>query len=258
MCVGALLFFLAFAQAEVREHELQVPAPRSRDHDHRRRGEMRQYASNGYIHEQQAERRVGQPAAGVQRVELPREEQRADRHRRRFRDERAQQRREDQDREPPSRGCAAPQTRDRPQAAFREVEHGARRRQGHDDHDKHRLDVAHLAVEVADDLGPALEPRDRPRQRHHPDPEHGLDLAEEVQGLPGEADLALRAGARPPSRRMAFLHLVGPVPDPRRQESMDDGGREDAQRDEVERLRFRPVAQHFPESRTRRIAVAGQ
>ena len=73
--------------AKVGEHILEIPPPRRCDHQDRRGRKMRQRAANGDIYEEQPERRVFQPQARIQRVELFREQERANRHRRRFRDQ---------------------------------------------------------------------------------------------------------------------------------------------------------------------------
>ena len=94
--------------SEVPEHERRVPAPRTRHHQHRRRGEMRQRAADRDVHEKQSERRVLERGARLQIVELARQQQRADRHRRRLGDERAEQRPDRQDRDPPGGGVPPP------------------------------------------------------------------------------------------------------------------------------------------------------
>ena len=105
--------------AEVPEHERRVPVPRPRHHQHGRRGEMRQRAADRHVDEQQAERRVLQSRARLQVVELAREQQRADGHRRRLGDERSEHGPDDQDRDPPRGGRAAARRSPRPAGRLR-------------------------------------------------------------------------------------------------------------------------------------------
>jgi hypothetical protein len=75
------------APSEVRHHERDVPSPGPRHHQHRRRRELGERATDGDIHEQHAQGGVFEPHGWLQIVKLPGEQQRADRHRGRFRDE---------------------------------------------------------------------------------------------------------------------------------------------------------------------------
>ena len=93
---------------------------------------------------------------GLEIVELPREEQRADRHRRRLGDERAEQRADGQDREPPRRRRAAAERGQPPQRALGERDDRPRRRERHDHDDEQRLGVGDAVVEVVLGAVPAL------------------------------------------------------------------------------------------------------
>lgn len=85
--------------AEMLEHERHVPDPLGRDHQHRRRGEMRQRAADGDVDEQQSQRPVSQLADDVTVEVTALEYQGQQGHRRRFRDERPEQRPENQRRD---------------------------------------------------------------------------------------------------------------------------------------------------------------
>ena len=137
------------APAEVPDMNAQVPVPRARDHQHRRRGEVRQRAANRDVDEQQSQRRVLQARGSAEIVELPRQQQRADRHRRRLGDERARAAARSSGSTPTTRpacrrrACATP-----PQRRLGERDDRPRGRQRHDHDDEQRLGVVDGVVEV--------------------------------------------------------------------------------------------------------------
>ncbi len=130
---------IAAFQPKLAEHEGQAPAVLRRDHQDRRRGEMGEGAADGDVDEEQAERAVLQPRGRVQLVEVPREEERADRHRGRLGDERAEERPDRQDRGPPGERRLPAEARDAPDALLGEGEDRPRRGDRHDDDHEHRL-----------------------------------------------------------------------------------------------------------------------
>ena len=104
-----------------------------------------------------------QPLGRLEVVELPRQQQRADRHRRRLGDERAEQRADDQDRRPTTpRACRRRRSATRRSAASANRDDRPRRRQRHDDDDEQRFGVVDGVVEVV--TGRRSQPR-RPSWR---------------------------------------------------------------------------------------------
>ena len=185
--------------AEVAHDKGRVPAPGARDHQDRRRGKVGERAADGHVHEQQAQRRVLQARRRLQVVELARQQQRADRHRRRLGDERPQHRADRQNRQPPRAGVPPPEAGDAAQRGLGKHDDGPRRGQRHDHDDEHRLGVVDRVVEV---VRGGVHPRcavDGHHQHDGPEAEDHLDLAEKVQQLGRHARLraqALGAGAR--------------------------------------------------------------
>ena len=169
----------AARQPKCLKHERHVPIPFARHHQHRRRGEMRQRAADGYVDKQQPQRGVGQLAADAP-VEIPAlEHERQQRHRRRFGDERTQQRPKEQRRDVKRHAFARRnqprRQRDKP---FRQLDHRARGGDHHDDENKLRfgeveaLDVVHRVVERPldrrDARGTASPPTARTQLRFPP------------------------------------------------------------------------------------------
>ena len=219
--------------AEVPEHERRVPAPGARHHQDRRRREVRQRAADRDVHEQQAQRRVLQPRRRLQIVELPRQQQRRDRHRPRLGHERPQQRCNGEDGEPPGARRAAAKIGELPQRRLRQVHDRPRRGQRHDHDHEHRLGVVHAVVDVVRGRRPPEPRRDGRQQHHRPQPEHDLDFTEEVQDLRRDA----RRRLLPPrcqARLMAMLNPMRQRHEPGRRERVQDRQHEDRGRDRVE------------------------
>jgi hypothetical protein len=85
---------------------------------------------------------------------------------------------------------------------------------------------------------------DRDQQRHRPEAEDHLDLAEEVQRLGGEARHA-RTARRGHARGVAGLHAVRQRGEPAGHERMGDREQEDQRDHGVERIRLDAGTQHI-------------
>ena len=169
-------------------------------------------------------------ATGSQVVELPREQQRADRHRRRLGDERAEQRADRQDRHPPRRRRARRRGRRRRRsAASAKRDDRPRRGERHDHDHEQRLGVVDRVVEVVRRCpSPACtvsadEQHDRPQAEHH------FDFAEEMQHLRRARSAPRgRPGAPLPARRARCWTRCASAGEPRRGERVQDREEEDA------------------------------
>ena len=221
------------APAEVAEHERRGPFPDPRHHQHGRRGEVGERAPDRNVDEEQAERGVLQALARLQVVELAREQHGGDGHGRRFGDERPENRRDGQDRQPPRRRGLLAEAGDAAQRALGKDDDRARGRQRHDDDDEQRLGVVDGIVDVVRGRCPTLAGRDRNEEDHGPQPEDHFDLAEEVHHLGGDARSRLPAlGAQP--LVVHVLQLMRPAGEVRRREGVQDGEEENRRRHRVE------------------------
>ncbi len=243
--------------AEVPEHEGRAPAPRPRDHQDGRRGEMGQRAANRHVHEEQPERGVLQSRARLQVVELAREEEGADRHRRRFGDERTDQGPDDQDRGPPRARRSPSGVGHHSQGGFSEADDRPRRRQRHDDDHEQGLGVNHEVIEVVLRRLPAGVADHRHQQHQGPEAEDDLDLAEKVQQLGGDAR-SLAAALGPRAFVVPVLDAVREVGESRRREGVHDGEHEDARGHHVERLDLGPLPKGFDDGLAARIGIGGE
>ena len=196
---------------------------------------MRQGPSDRHVHEQQSERGVLEAGRGAQVVELPRQQQRGDRHRARLGDEGSEQRADRQNRHPRGAGRAAAKVRDLPQRGLGQVDDRARRRERHDDDDEERLGVVDAVVDVVRRGGPAAIDRDGHHQDHGPEAEDDLHFAEEVQQFRRDARLRRHPGRLRPFV-MAVLHGVRERHEARRRKRVHDRQKEDDGRHQVERL----------------------
>jgi len=115
------------------EHEERAPVPFVGDEQHGRRGEIRQRAADRDVDEEQADGRVHEARAGAEPVEFATEQERAEGHRRRFRDERTEQRPEREQHKPPPRRRFS---RHETEHAHRRLHDGPARGDGHDDDDE--------------------------------------------------------------------------------------------------------------------------
>jgi hypothetical protein len=150
---------------------------------------MRKRSAHRDVHEQQPQRRVTETWRRLQCVKLPGEQERRNRHRRRLGDERAEYRCDNQNGKPPRPGRVAADRSHSAEASFRENQNGPRRRERHDDHNKHRFGEIHVVPDIVHHRFPSFEPRDRRDQNQHPNSEYGFDFAKEMQDLPLEAHL---------------------------------------------------------------------
>ena len=196
---------------------------------------MRQGAANRDVHEQQPQRGVLESWTRLQIVELPREQQRGDGHRAGLGDERAEQRRDDEDRHPPGGRCGAPHLGDPPQDAFGQLDDRPRRGQGHDDDHEQRLREVDAVVQIVRRRFPAAIDADCNQQRRYPQPEDDLDLPEKMEQLRPDARDCGQCfrGAR---RVMLRLQPVCEVGNAGGHERVDHGEQKNRGRDEVERL----------------------
>ena len=140
-------------------------------------------------------------AARLAVEELPREQQRADRHRRRLGDERPEQRADRQDGHPPRRRRRAAEARDAAQRRFREADDRARRGERHDHHHEQRLGVVHRVVQIVRRREPALARRSARSPAPPPTVRTPLPLRRGNASPPRARSAAAAAPARAPARR---------------------------------------------------------
>ena len=203
------------APAEVREHERRTPVPRARHHQHGWCGEVRECPADRHVHEEQAERGIFEALTRIEIVELPREQERADRHRRRLGHERPEHGPDGQDRHPPCRRCTAPGGRHAPKGRLGEADDRPCRRERHDHDDEESLGIVDGAAEVVLRASPIpLPPSPRragrqPRARRQP-------RSHRRSGGPPRACWASGAGpaCRPARRVRAARRGRAPTPAP--------------------------------------------
>ena len=206
------------------------------------------------VDEEQAERCVLQVRAGIEIVELPGEEQSADRHRRRLGDERSEDWTDDQDRDPPRAGRPASGIGDATQGILCERHDRPRRRQRHDDDDEEGLGVIDLVVEVVLRPLPAVIADHRREEHHRPQTEHDFDFAEKVQDFgrhARRAAAALGVGARVPGA----LNTMRQRRDARGGKSVQNGADENRRRNAVEGIGTQAFRQDLQDRRTVHLAT---
>ena len=129
--------------AIVHKHFRRGEPPFLRDHQHRRCGEIRHHTADGDVYEKQAEGGVGEGGGGPERIEFLRQQHRRDGHRTRLGDEGPEQRRDDQDRQPPGRRAFLAPAGEESQAGFGEAQDRPGRGERHDHYHEQRLGEIH-------------------------------------------------------------------------------------------------------------------
>lgn len=128
-------------------------------------------------------------------MELAREQQSPDGHRRGLRDKRAEQRGDDEDGEPRRADAAPTDSGNRAEAGLGDAQDWPRSGHRHDDNDKHRLRELHFVADVIENRPPVVAVSDRADQHDDPDAEHRFNLPEKVQDLALEADFVRQASS---------------------------------------------------------------
>ena len=104
---------------------------------------------------------------------------------------------------------------------------------------------------------PPASPRGRGKQHHRPQAEDDLHLADEVENLRHERRLPWPSGGIGVAIG-AVLDVVREREEPRREEGVQDGEREDARRHEVERVLGDAIGQRLQQACWRRRRIVGQ
>ena len=154
-------------------------------------------------------------------------------------------------------GVPPPGARDGPQRRFGEADNRPRRRQRHDHHDEQGFRVVDGLVDVMLRWFPSHKCGGHHEQHDGPETENHFDLAQEVQELRDNA----RPGAallRPRVPVVPLLYAMRQGGETAGGKCVDDGERENAGRNRVERLQLHPGEQFRAEPLVRQRWIACQ